>query len=55
MSEILETLMAAARADAQLEPGRSELGRVLARIAEGWTAALAEREVELDVRRRRRR
>ena len=50
MSEILETLMAAARAEAQLESGRSELGRVLARIASGWTAALAEREVELDVR-----
>jgi signal transduction histidine kinase len=42
--------MAAARAEAQLESGRSELGRVLARIASGWTAALAEREVELDVR-----
>jgi signal transduction histidine kinase len=50
MSEILETLMAAARAEAQLEAGRSELGRVLARIASGWTAALAERDVELDVR-----
>ena len=50
MSEILETLMAAARAEAQLEAGRSEVGRVLDRIASGWTAALAERKLELDVR-----
>jgi signal transduction histidine kinase len=51
MSEILETLMAAARAESQLEAGRSELGRVLDRIASGWAATLAERDLELDVRR----
>jgi signal transduction histidine kinase len=51
MSGILETLMAAARAEAQLEAGRSELGRVLHEIAEGWAPALAERDLELEVRR----
>jgi len=51
MSGILETLMAAARAEAQLEAGRSELGRVLDHVAEGWAPALAERHVELEVER----
>jgi signal transduction histidine kinase len=51
MSTILETLMAAARAEAQLEAGRSELGGVLDRIASGWASALAERQLELEVRR----
>jgi signal transduction histidine kinase len=51
MSGILETLMAAARAEAQLEAGRSELGRVLDQVAEGWAPALAERHLELEVRR----
>jgi signal transduction histidine kinase len=51
MSGILETLMAAARADSQLEAGRSELGRVLDRIASGWASTLAERQLELEVRR----
>ena len=50
MSGILETLMAAARAEAQLDVGRSEVGRVLDRVAEGWAPALAERDVELEVR-----
>jgi signal transduction histidine kinase len=51
MSAILETLMAAARAEAQIESGRSELGRVLDRIASSWAPALAERHLELEVRR----
>jgi len=50
MDGILETLMAAARAEAQLDVGRSEVGGVLDRIAEGWAPALAERHLELDVR-----
>jgi signal transduction histidine kinase len=51
MSAILETLMAAARAEAQVEAGRSELGRVLERVAEGWASAAAEGDVALEVRR----
>jgi two-component system heavy metal sensor histidine kinase CusS len=50
MSGILETLMAAARAEAQLDVGRSEVGGVLDRVAEGWAPALAERQLELEVR-----
>jgi two-component system heavy metal sensor histidine kinase CusS len=50
MSGILETLMAAARAEAQLDVGRSEVGGVLDRVAEGWAPALAERALELEVR-----
>jgi two-component system heavy metal sensor histidine kinase CusS len=51
MSGILETLMAAARAEAQLEARRSELGRVLDHVAEGWAPALAERDLALEVQR----
>ncbi len=50
MSGILETLMAAARAEAQLDVGRSEVGGVLDRVAEGWAPAVAERDVEIEVR-----
>jgi signal transduction histidine kinase len=50
MSGILETLMAAARAEAQLDVGRSEVGGVLDRVAENWAPALAERQLELEVR-----
>jgi signal transduction histidine kinase len=46
MSGILETLMAAARADAGLDRGRSELGAVLREVAAGWASP---RGVELDV------
>ena len=38
---------AAARAEAQLDVGRSEVGRVLDHVADGWAPALAERDVEL--------
>jgi len=51
MSAILETLMAAARAEAQIESGRSEVGRVLDGVADGWGPALAEQDLELDVQR----
>jgi signal transduction histidine kinase len=51
MSAILETLMAAARADARLDSGRSEVGRVLAGVAEGWGPTLAQRDVVLEVQR----
>jgi signal transduction histidine kinase len=49
MDRILETLMAAARAGAHPEAGRSEVGRVLDRVAKGWAPAVAERHVALDV------
>lgn len=49
MSEILEILMAAARADAGLDPGRSELGETLDRLRAGWGPALAERRIALAV------
>jgi signal transduction histidine kinase len=49
MSGILETLMAAARAEAEPQAGRSELVRVLGRVADGWAPALAEREVAVEV------
>jgi signal transduction histidine kinase len=50
MSGILETLMAAARAEAQIGVGRSEVGEVLARVAGTWQPSLAARDVELEVR-----
>jgi signal transduction histidine kinase len=50
MSGILETLMAAARAEAQIGADRSEIGDVLARVASAWAPALAERHIELEVR-----
>ena len=51
MSAILETLMAAARAEAQPHAGRSEVGRVLEEIGAGWEPTLAERHLELEVQR----
>jgi len=50
MSGILETLMAAARAEAQIGADRSEIGDVLARVAGTWSPALAARDIELEVR-----
>jgi signal transduction histidine kinase len=47
MSAILETLMAAARADAGLDRGRSELRTVLAGLAETWEPAYGARGVSL--------
>ena len=50
MSGILETLMAAARAEAQIGADRSEIGDVLARVAGTCSPALAARDIELEVR-----
>jgi signal transduction histidine kinase len=50
MSDILETLMAAARAEAQIGVGRSEVGAILARVADTWQPSLAARDLELEVR-----
>ncbi|HEY4095092.1 MAG TPA: HAMP domain-containing sensor histidine kinase [Baekduia sp.] len=49
MSDILETLMAAARADAGLDRGRGELGAVMAELADTWGPVCAARGVELTV------
>ncbi|MCW3001240.1 MAG: histidine kinase [Conexibacter sp.] len=49
MSGILETLMAAARADAGLDRGRSELGSVLREVAASWAPVYAARDVALDL------
>jgi signal transduction histidine kinase len=51
MSGILETLMAAARAEAEPHAGRSELGRVLDQVADGWAPAVAEHHLALEVER----
>jgi signal transduction histidine kinase len=50
MNGILETLMAAARAEARIGADRSEIGDVLARVAGEWAPALAAREIELELR-----
>jgi signal transduction histidine kinase len=49
MNDILETLMAAARADAGLDRGRSELRAVLGDLDVAWAPVCAARGVELDV------
>jgi two-component system heavy metal sensor histidine kinase CusS len=49
MSRIVDTLMAAARADAGLDRGRCTLADGLSRTAAAWKAPLAERGVELVV------
>ena len=49
MSKILETLMAAARADAGLDQGRADLDEALDRVAAEWRPLLAERGVALVV------
>jgi two-component system, OmpR family, heavy metal sensor histidine kinase CusS len=50
MNAILETLMTAARADAGLDQGRSDLRGALAEIRREWAPVLAERGVALEVR-----
>jgi signal transduction histidine kinase len=49
MEAILDTLMKAARADAGLDRGRTELGPLLERIATRWRPALAASGIELHV------
>src|SRR6478672_12312148 len=49
MHRILETLMAAARAETASRGGRSELGPTLEGLAADWHATLAERGVALEV------
>jgi signal transduction histidine kinase len=50
MSGVLETLMAAARAEAGLDSGRADLREVLGRLRTTWEPVLAERDLTLDVR-----
>ena len=50
MSGILETLMAAARAESHPHVGRSEMGGVLDAVADEWAPSLAECDVTLEVR-----
>jgi signal transduction histidine kinase len=49
MRRILETLMAAARAETATRAGRSPLGPTLAGLAADWEGPLAERGVALEV------
>ena len=51
MSGILETLMAAARADAGLDRGRCELGGALDDLGEAWESVMAADGVALDIER----
>jgi signal transduction histidine kinase len=50
MDHILETLMAAARADAGLDRGRSDVAASLRRLATTWEPALAKRGAVLVLR-----
>jgi signal transduction histidine kinase len=49
MSRILETLMAAARADAQLHEGRTDLPATLRELDRHWAPMVAERGLALEV------
>ena len=49
MSGILETLMAAARAEAQSAGGRGRLDEAFTALERAWAAPLAERDVALEV------
>jgi signal transduction histidine kinase len=51
MSRILETLMTAARAGAELQPGRTLLAPVFERLADGFGASAGGRGVRLEVAR----
>src|SRR5215210_996460 len=50
MHRILDTLMAAGRAEAQLDRGRGDVGKALERIAAEWDPPAGDAPVTLDVR-----
>jgi signal transduction histidine kinase len=50
MNRIVETLMAAARAESTSTLGRSDLSEALSDLEETWTPALAERGARLEIR-----
>jgi signal transduction histidine kinase len=49
MNRIVETLMAAARAEAHSARGRSDLSEPLSDLEEAWTATLADRGARLEI------
>jgi signal transduction histidine kinase len=50
MNRILETLLAAARAETQIAPGRSDIGAALSNLGEAWAPAVSEHGARLDIR-----
>jgi signal transduction histidine kinase len=50
MNRILETLLAAARAETQTAPGRSDVSAALAILEETWAPTIADQGARLDVR-----
>jgi signal transduction histidine kinase len=50
MHRILETLMAAARAEARLDTGRSDVGSALERVVDDWAPQPGARPVAVEVR-----
>lgn len=49
MNRILETLLAAARAETEVAPGRSDVGAALVNLREAWAPAVGEHGARLDV------
>jgi signal transduction histidine kinase len=50
MNRIVETLLAAARAESHAPRGRSDLSEALSGLEEAWTPALAQRGARLEIR-----
>jgi signal transduction histidine kinase len=50
MNRILETLLAAARTETQVAPGRSEIGTALENLREEWEPTVSEHGARLEVR-----
>jgi signal transduction histidine kinase len=49
MNRILETLLAAARAETEVAPGRSDIAAALANLREAWAPAVSDHGARLDV------
>jgi signal transduction histidine kinase len=50
VNRILETLLAAARAESEVAPGRSDVRSALANLREAWAPAIADHGARLEVR-----
>jgi signal transduction histidine kinase len=50
MNRILETLLAAARAETEVAPGRSDVGAALTNLREAWEPAITDHGARLDIR-----
>jgi len=50
MNRILETLLAAARAESEVAPGRSDVRTALSSLSESWAPAVADHGARLEVR-----